>query len=111
MAEAAAVIGKTIKVKGEVTGAGNLVVEGELEGRVELDHLVIEPTGNVIANIEVDHLTVHGKASGNIEASRKVEVKASATVFGDVRAPSVVIEEGAVFKGRVQMDVGIDEGV
>lgn len=111
MAEAAGVIGKTIKVKGEVTGAGNLVVEGELEGRVELDQLVIEPSGQVNAAISVDHLTVHGKASGNIEATRKVEVKAAATVLGDVRAPSLVIEEGAVFRGRVQMDVGIDEGI
>jgi cytoskeletal protein CcmA (bactofilin family) len=78
---------------------------------VQLDHLVIEPSGSVNAEIDVEQLTVLGKAAGNIDAARKVEVKSTATVLGEVRAPSVVIEEGAVFKGRIHMDVGIDENI
>lgn len=108
MASSPGVIGKGIQIKGELKGSGDLVIEGHVEGRVELaSHLVIESTGIVHANIAVDRVTIHGHASGNIEATERVEVKAAAVVSGDIRAPTVVIEDGALFTGNIQMDVGI----
>jgi cytoskeletal protein CcmA (bactofilin family) len=104
------VIGKGIRIKGDLTGEGDLVIEGRVEGRIQLgNHLTIESTGDVNANIEVERLTVLGKASGQIDATQKVEIKSSAVVQGEIRAPSVVIEEGAGFRGTIQMDVGIPD--
>lgn len=103
------VIGKGLKFKGEVSGTGSLLVEGALEGRVDLDRLTVQTGGVVDAEVDVAAAIIHGHASGNIAASERIEVKASATVLGDVRAPSIVIEEGAVFRGSVQMDVELPD--
>lgn len=111
MAEQAGLIGRGIRVKGEVTGAGALEVDGEIEGRVELDQLTVGPSGVVQAEVSVADAVVHGRTGGQLTASRRLEVKGSATVEGDVRAGALVIEEGAVFKGRVHMDTGIPEDV
>lgn len=111
MADANGTIGKGIRVKGEVTGSGSLVVDGELEGKVELDALVIESSGTVNAEMKASEITVSGRASGNMDAGRRISVRASATVEGEVKSPSIVVEEGAVFRGRVHMDTGIPEDV
>jgi cytoskeletal protein CcmA (bactofilin family) len=111
MAEATGIIGKGIRVRGEITGAGALEVDGEVEGRVALDRLVIHGSGVVAADVQVSELVVAGRAAGQLVAAKRVEVRASAQVEGDVRAPSVVVEEGAVFRGRVHMDTGIPEDV
>jgi cytoskeletal protein CcmA (bactofilin family) len=112
MAGSPGVIGKGIRIKGELSGTGDLIIEGQVEGRIQLDnHLTIESSGVVSANIEVEKLTVLGRASGNIDATQKVEMRATSTVQGEIRAPSVVIEDGAAFKGSVHMDVGIPEDI
>ncbi len=102
-------VGPGLEIKGELRGAGALVVEGRVEGRIELDALTIEADGQVDADVDVRTAVISGQASGSVAASESVTVKASATVIGDVRAPSVVVEEGAVFRGRVLMDVGLPE--
>lgn len=108
----AAVIGRGLKIKGELTGVGDLSIEGQVEGRIQMsNHLVIESSGVVEATIEVERLTVLGQASGNIDASDRVEVRSSANVAGDIHAPSVVIEDGAAFHGSIHMDVGIPEDI
>lgn len=111
MAEQAGIIGRGIRVKGEITGSGALEVEGEVEGRVQLDALVVGGSGRVDAEVSVSEATIHGKTSGQMTATRRLEVKGTATVEGDVTAPALVVEEGAVFKGRVHMDTGIGEDV
>lgn len=111
MAEQAGLIGRGIRVKGEVTGEGALEVEGEIEGRVALDRLTVGPTGVVAAEVSVADAIIAGRSSGRLEASRRLEVKGTATVEGEVSAPALVIEEGAVFKGRVHMDTGIPEDI
>ncbi|MCA9552117.1 MAG: polymer-forming cytoskeletal protein [Myxococcales bacterium] len=111
MAEATGTIGKGIKVRGEITGTGALEVAGEVEGRVALDRLVVHGGGTVAADVQVSELVIAGRAAGQLVASKRLEVRASAQVEGDVRAPSLVVEEGAVFKGRVHMDTGIPEDV
>lgn len=110
MAGTPGIIGKGIRIKGELSGTGDLVIEGTVEGRVQLDnHLIIESSGAVSAQIDVERLTVLGRAAGDIEARTKVELKASARVEGDIRAPSVVLEDGAAFRGTIHMEVGIPE--
>ncbi len=102
-------IGKGLEIRGEVTGDGALLVEGKVDGKIQLDRLTVKEGGVVEAEVEVKTAVIFGRASGNIAATDSIEVKASATVLGDVRAPSVTIEEGAVFRGNVHMDVDLPE--
>lgn len=100
------IIGKGITIRGSLTGGGDLVVEGRLEGQVSLkNHLTIENSGIVEADIRADELTINGTASGNIDASTKVSITQSARVQGDIKAARVVIADGAVFNGSIEMEV------
>ena len=110
--EQVGIIGKGIVIKGNLTGGGDLVIEGRVEGQIALkNHLTIESTGNVQADIQADELTINGEASGNIDASSKVAISSSAKVAGDIKAPRVVIEDGAVFNGSIEMEVKLPEDV
>lgn len=112
MADAIGVIGKGIEIKGTLSGAGDLVIEGRVEGQISLKNmLTIEESGDVQADVEVESITVNGRMSGNIEASDKVQVSSTARVVGDIKAPRVVIEDGARFKGSIEMDVELPEGL
>ena len=111
-AEAPGVIGKGISIRGNLSGGGDLIIEGTVEGQIALkNHLTIEETGVVRADIEVERLTIRGEASGNIVASDRVAIMANAKVMGDIRAPVVVIEDGARFKGNVDMDIQLPDGI
>ena len=110
--EQTGIIGKGIIIRGNLTGGGDLVIEGRVEGQIALkNHLTIEGTGRVQADIRAEELTINGEASGNIDASSRVAISASAKVSGDIKAPRVVIEDGARFKGRIEMDVELPPGV
>lgn len=111
MADATGSIPRGLRVKGEVTGQGGLVVEGELEGRVELDALTIQPQGVVNAEVTVAQAVVAGRSAGALTARDRLEVRSSAQIEGDVRTQALVVEEGAVFRGRVHMDTGIPEDI
>ena len=111
-ADQVGVIGKGIVIRGNLTGGGNLVIEGRVEGQIALkNHLTIEGTGRVQADIRADELTINGEASGNIVARSRVAISASAKVAGDIKAPRVVIEDGAVFNGSIEMDVKLPEDI
>jgi cytoskeletal protein CcmA (bactofilin family) len=104
------IIGKGITIRGSLTGAGDLVVEGRVEGQVNLkNQLTIETSGIVEADIRADELIINGTAAGNIDASTKVSINASAKVNGDIKATRVVIEDGAVFNGSIEMDVKLPD--
>jgi len=106
------IIGKGITIKGSLTGGGDLVIEGRVEGQIALkNHLTIEGTGRVQADIRAEELTINGEASGNIDASTRVAISASARVAGDIKAPRVVIEDGAVFNGSIEMDVRLPDDI
>ena len=106
------IIGKGIVIRGNLTGGGNLVIEGRVEGQISLkNHLTIESTGRVQADIRAEELTINGDASGNIDASSRVAINASAKVAGDIKAPRVVIEDGAVFNGSIEMDVKLPDDI
>jgi len=106
------IIGRGIQIRGQLSGAGDLIVEGRVEGKIDLkDHLTIEQSGIVVADIESDELTVLGQLSGNVEANARAAIKSSSTVVGDIRAPKVVIEDGARFRGNIEMDVKLPPGI
>jgi cytoskeletal protein CcmA (bactofilin family) len=112
MAETACTIGKGIQIRGNMSGSGDLIIEGRVEGHIALqDHLTVEDSGTVVADIESRELTVNGKMSGNIDAGERVSISSTATIIGDIRAPRVVIEDGARFRGNIEMDVPLPKDI
>src|SRR5436190_118058 len=112
MAETPGMIARGLKISGELSGDGDLVVEGEIQGSIHMSSsVVIEESARVEANIAAGRLTIRGHASGHLDAKERIEVRAGASVRGEIRAPSVVIEEGAAFSGRIHMDVGLPADV
>ena len=100
-------IGKAIRIKGQLRGGEDLEIEGRVEGTITLsnNHLTLARSAVVAANIEAQNITICGEVQGNTAASDKVEVTADAKVVGDIKAPRLVMEEGAKFRGIVEMDV------
>jgi len=100
-----AYIGKSVIIKGELSGSEDLYIDGQLEGTIELqgNDLIIGPNGQVRANVGAKGVVVHGKIEGNIRASERAELKKSAIVVGDIVTQRVAIEEGAYFKGKVDV--------
>jgi len=111
-AEPPGVIGKGISIRGNLSGGGDLIIEGAVEGQISLkNHLTIEETGVVKADIEAERLTIKGEMNGNIVASDRVAILANGRVVGDIKAPVVVVEDGAGFKGSIDMDVPVPDGL
>lgn len=112
MATTSGIIGRGTVVRGNVSGSGDVVVEGQLEGKVSLeDQLTIEQGGRVAADVVLRDLIVHGEMTGDIQAANQVLISSTAAVVGDIRAPRVVIQDGARFKGSIEMDVKLPEDV
>lgn len=110
--EGPCIIGKQITIKGSLSGNEDLIVEGRIEGSIAMgNHLTIERTGSVEADIEVQELSVMGELTGDITAHASVAINADAKVVGNVRAPKIVIEDGARFRGNIEMDVALPDGV
>jgi cytoskeletal protein CcmA (bactofilin family) len=103
-------IGKSVIIKGELSGSEDLYVDGQVEGSIELagNRLIVGPHGQVRARVNAKGVIVQGKLEGNIQASERVELTKSAIVVGDISTQRVAIEEGAYFKGKVdiQREVG-----
>ena len=100
------IIGPSILINGKLSGDEDLTVRGRVEGELSLTKtLIVEPSGIVKANVQVRNAIISGVVVGNIAASDKVELKADCRVVGDVRAPRILIADGASFKGNVDMDV------
>jgi cytoskeletal protein CcmA (bactofilin family) len=92
------------RIKGEVTGSTELLIEGEVDGTVAVDAtVVIGAEGVVRGPVSGRVVKVAGRVTGNVRGSDRVEVGPAATLEGDISAPRVVIAEGAFFKGKVEM--------
>lgn len=92
------------RLRGEVTGTAELLVEGEIEGEIRLEAPVtVGAEGVVVGPVMAPVVRVSGRVIGNVAASDRVEVSASGILEGDIASPRIVIAEGAFFKGRVQM--------
>lgn len=112
MAEAPCVIGEGIQIRGNLSGSGDLIIEGRLEGHISLDsHITVEQSGIVVADVETKELTINGQISGDIEASERVSISSTATMMGKIKAERVVIENGARFRGSIEMDVPLPAGI
>lgn len=98
------VIGKETEIKGTLTSSGVIRIDGKVEGEVtHKGDVIIGETGHVAANISARNVAVGGSVQGNIEAAGKLELLPTARVAGDVKVGSLVISEGAVFRGRSEM--------
>jgi cytoskeletal protein CcmA (bactofilin family) len=97
--------GKSIVFKGDLTGDEDLEIEGRVEGQVKLPNhqLTIGAHGRVTAQVEAKHVIVIGHVAGNVVATERVEVQATGVVDGDIQAPRLFIQEGAVVNGSIQM--------
>ena len=98
-------IGKSVVIKGELSGSEDLTIEGQVEGKIELkDHLLtIGPNARIKAQVFAKTVIVLGEVNGNVSASEKVEIRDGGSVDGDVVSPRVAIAEGAHFRGSVDM--------
>lgn len=100
------IIGSSIIIDGEISGDEDLVIQGTVKGKIVLkESLFVEASGVVEADIEVQNVEIAGRVTGNIQASDKIEMKTDCRVVGDVKSPRILIADGAVFKGNVDMDV------
>jgi cytoskeletal protein CcmA (bactofilin family) len=98
-------IGKSIVIKGDLSGNEDLVIEGRVEGKVDLpnNRLTIGAGGQVQAQVHAKNVVVVGRVAGNVSASERLEIQASGIVEGDVKAPRLIVAEGAVLNGSVEM--------
>ena len=98
-------IGKSISIKGDLTGNEDLVVEGKVEGKIDLpsNQLTIGANGTARAEVTAKSVVVVGRVSGNIVATERIEIQATGIVEGDVSAPRLIVAEGAVVNGAVSM--------
>jgi cytoskeletal protein CcmA (bactofilin family) len=100
----AAAIGKSVVIIGKIQGKEDLIIDGRLEGDVDLpeNRFTVGPTGHVQGGVRAREIVIHGTVQGNIEASERVEIKKNARVIGDLKAQRPVIEDEAYFKGSVE---------
>lgn len=98
-------IGKSVVVKGEISGSEDLYVDGEVRGSIELrDHaLTVGPNGKVDANVTAREIVVHGTLNGNVHASDKMEIRKTGSILGDLTTARIIIEDGAYFKGSIDI--------
>jgi cytoskeletal protein CcmA (bactofilin family) len=100
------VIGSSIVIDGEISGEEDLVIQGTVKGKIQLrESLYVEGSGVLEADIDVQNADISGQVTGNVTASDKVELKTQCRVIGDIKAPRILIADGASFKGNVDMDV------
>jgi cytoskeletal protein CcmA (bactofilin family) len=100
-----ATIGKSLVVKGEVTGSESLYIDGKVEGAINLpgNRVTVGRNGQVAANISAREVVVLGKVKGNINASDRVDIRSEGALTGDVIAQRISIEDGAFFKGGIDI--------
>jgi cytoskeletal protein CcmA (bactofilin family) len=108
---AGGVIGESMRIKGDIFSAGELQLNGEVEGRMELNNrLTIGPKGKVHADIKATEVDVAGAIHGNVEAAARIVLRNGANLVGDVKTAGIVIEDGAYFKGGIDItrpDAGV----
>ena len=98
-------IGKSVFIKGELSGSEDLYFDGEVEGSIDLGahSLTIGPNGRIRANVRAKNVVVNGKVDGDISGCERVELRRSALMVGNIATQRVVVEEGAFFKGQIDI--------
>ncbi len=103
---ATARLGPSLHVKGEISGSEDLLIEGSVEGLVQLDErkLTVGATAKVTADIIAREVVVYGTVKGNLRAKDRIEIKKDGSVNGDLTTARIMIEDGAYFKGSIEID-------
>jgi len=101
----AATIGRSITIRGDVTGDEDLYIQGQIEGTVDLKqhNVTVGPEGRVKANIKARMVTIEGEVDGDVRGQEQVALRSASKVTGDITAPRVVLEDGATFLGSIDM--------
>jgi len=103
-----ATIGRTLKIKGEISGSEALYIDGTIEGKITMpeSRVTIGRNGKVDASIVAREVVVMGKVTGNLECSDRVDIRSEGSVTGDVSTSRISVEDGAVLKGGIQVRSG-----
>jgi cytoskeletal protein CcmA (bactofilin family) len=98
------VLGPNVTVEGTITGSEPVFVEGTVRGKIQLSSdLLVGTKGRVEATVHARNVTIEGRLTGDVSADDRVELVASATVDGNIKAPKIIVAEGAKFRGSVDM--------
>src|SRR2546421_3192878 len=98
------VMGTSMTVKGEVYSREELHVDGEIHGSIELQHrLTVGPNGKIRANVKAREVVLHGSIQGNVQAAEKIIIREKGSLVGDIKTAGIVIEDGAYFKGSIDI--------
>jgi cytoskeletal protein CcmA (bactofilin family) len=105
-------IGKTVVILGQLQGSEDLILDGRIEGTVNLSEsrLTIGPSANIAADIFAKDVLIMGQLKGNVVASGRVELRAGCSVEGDIRALRLAVEDNAVFRGKVDLTQAVGKG-
>ena len=100
-----ATIGRTLVIKGEITGSEALYIDGRIEGKIIMpeSRVTIGRNGRVDASIQAKEVVIMGKVTGNIDCSDRVDVRAEGSVSGDISTVRISVEDGAALKGGIQV--------
>ena len=98
-------IGKSVRIKGDLSGSEDLYIDGQVDGTIQLsgNSLTIGPNGRVHASVSAKNVIVGGTIEGNIQAGERTELRKTAVVNGDVQSKRIAIEEGAFFNGKLEI--------
>jgi cytoskeletal protein CcmA (bactofilin family) len=99
-------LGATLEIKGKISGEEDLQIDGKVEGAIALNgqRLTVGRTGQLSSEVHAREVMVYGKVQGNLRASDRVEIKKDGSVTGDITTSRISIEDGAYFKGRIEID-------
>jgi len=108
MPRGVAAIGKSVMIKGQLFSREDLYLDGEMEGTVEVpdNRLTIGPHGKLQAGIKAREVVVLGSINGNVEATERIDIRKDARVVGDIKTGRIIIEDGAYFKGSIDIVKG-----
>jgi len=100
-----AALGKNVTIKGQIFAREDLIIDGEVEGTVECQEhrLTIGPNARVQAGLKAREIIIHGSIQGNVDATDKIDIKKEAKLVGDIKTSRIVIEDGAYFKGSIDI--------
>jgi cytoskeletal protein CcmA (bactofilin family) len=100
--------GRSLHLKGEVTGAEDLTVDGQLEGRIDLpDHaLTVGPNATILADVTAKVVTIFGSVTGSITASEKIDIRKGGSVEGSVTCARIAVQDGAILSGKFETQAG-----
>ena len=100
------VIGRSISIKGEISGEEDLIIQGRVEGKIDLkkNNITVDKSGSIKGDIYGQSITLEGEVEGNLFGEKRIVLQPSGVVRGDMRAPAINLEEGAKFKGNIAME-------